>query len=107
MGMDAVGNLFLRTNVSYTDTFEIQTLEGDPTVDYIHTISVGNSHPRWKSMTDVGYQNESFTFGLRWRYLESMDDVTVITTPATPCLLYTSDAADERSSVDLGGHRII
>ena len=23
------------------------------------------------------------------------------------CLLYTSDAADERSRVDLGGHRII
>ena len=29
-------------------------------------------------------------------------------TPYTPaCLLYTSDAADERSSVDLGGRRII
>ena len=27
--------------------------------------------------------------------------------PAAPCLLYTSDAADERSSVDLGGRRII
>ena len=26
---------------------------------------------------------------------------------AFPCLLYTSDAADERSSVDLGGRRII
>ena len=26
---------------------------------------------------------------------------------ATTCLLYTSDAADERSSVDLGGSRII
>ena len=26
---------------------------------------------------------------------------------AHPCLLYTSDAADERSSVDLGGRRII
>ena len=26
---------------------------------------------------------------------------------ASPCLLYTSDAADERSSVDLGGRRII
>ena len=24
-----------------------------------------------------------------------------------PCLLYTSDAADERSRVDLGGRRII
>ena len=27
--------------------------------------------------------------------------------PAASCLLYTSDAADERSSVDLGGRRII
>ena len=26
---------------------------------------------------------------------------------AIHCLLYTSDAADERSSVDLGGRRII
>ena len=29
------------------------------------------------------------------------------TAPIRPCLLYTSDAADERSSVDLGGSRII
>ena len=28
-------------------------------------------------------------------------------TPGSACLLYTSDAADERSSVDLGGRRII
>ena len=27
--------------------------------------------------------------------------------PVAGCLLYTSDAADERSSVDLGGRRII
>ena len=27
--------------------------------------------------------------------------------PLHACLLYTSDAADERSSVDLGGRRII
>src|SRR5664279_482562 len=27
--------------------------------------------------------------------------------PASPCLLYTSDAADEEDSVDLGGRRII
>ena len=27
--------------------------------------------------------------------------------PDRACLLYTSDAADERSSVDLGGRRII
>ena len=29
------------------------------------------------------------------------------TIPLRACLLYTSDAADERSSVDLGGRRII
>ena len=29
-----------------------------------------------------------------------------VETPTNPCLLYTSDAADERSSVDLGGRRI-
>ena len=33
-------------------------------------------------------------------------DISVIAKP-TSCLLYTSDAADERSSVDLGGRRII
>ena len=30
-----------------------------------------------------------------------------IPVPAFACLLYTSDAADERSSVDLGGRRIL
>ena len=32
---------------------------------------------------------------------------TVLPAPTGTCLLYTSDAADERSSVDLGGRRII
>ena len=31
----------------------------------------------------------------------------MLTNDHNPCLLYTSDAADERSSVDLGGRRII
>ena len=33
--------------------------------------------------------------------------VGAVFAPCTVCLLYTSDAADERSSVDLGGRRII
>ena len=32
---------------------------------------------------------------------------TLHPTAGKTCLLYTSDAADERSSVDLGGRRII
>ena len=31
---------------------------------------------------------------------------TTITTATTACLLYTSDAADDRRRVDLGGRRI-
>ena len=32
---------------------------------------------------------------------------TIENKPGKACLLYTSDAADEQSSVDLGGRRII
>ena len=34
-------------------------------------------------------------------------DAHLVDREAERCLLYTSDAADERSSVDLGGRRII
>ena len=43
-------------------------------------------------------------------HLFGRDKVMLILRPhlrVEPCLLYTSDAADERSSVDLGGRRII
>ena len=42
-------------------------------------------------------------FRLPW-FAQVMDDGKV---SINGCLLYTSDAADERSSVDLGGRRII
>ena len=35
------------------------------------------------------------------------DPLLALDVPHYGCLLYTSDAADERSSVDLGGRRII
>ena len=38
---------------------------------------------------------------------EDQDERAQIPKPNQHCLLYTSDAADERSSVDLGGRRII
>ena len=36
-----------------------------------------------------------------------MGELPVVEPDDKACLLYTSDAADERSSVDLGGRRII
>src|SRR5678816_2573496 len=40
-------------------------------------------------------------------YMEVQQPSSLWGQPLSYCLLYTSDAADERSSVDLGGRRII
>ena len=41
------------------------------------------------------------------RLLRGLHVLQLLQGPLDRCLLYTSDAADERSSVDLGGRRII
>ena len=46
-----------------------------------------------------------FTFNVI--IFESAGSVNIHVPRGNTCLLYTSDAADERSSVDLGGRRII
>ena len=58
---------------------------------------------------------DSSSFQFFWASVLMMNELnpvapsstTPFSTPLTGCLLYTSDAADERSSVDLGGRRII
>ena len=47
--------------------------------------------------------NDKLYFCLNMNVATLLDNITF----AIDCLLYTSDAADERSSVDLGGRRII
>src|SRR5678809_1326846 len=55
-------------------------------------------------------QLKGFLTGLRLRHIPEDVvelDVMLVSKQRHVCLLYTSDAADERSSVDLGGRRII
>src|SRR5674536_403317 len=42
-----------------------------------------------------------------WRHWKAGAEVVGLRAPNESCLLYTSDAADEEDSVDLGGRRII
>src|SRR5678815_2801333 len=56
-------------------------------------------------VSDVGA--DSFTIQRRPPILNEDDEERTRNNPLITCLLYTSDAADERSSVDLGGRRII
>ena len=51
---------------------------------------------------EIGFVFDHSTFGYRVIGNPDLDPET-----SWGCLLYTSDAADERSSVDLGGRRII
>ena len=44
---------------------------------------------------------------IKRRTIESVPNIAMLVEDQKLCLLYTSDAADERSSVDLGGRRII
>ena len=55
------------------------------------------------------HMNTAIVDGLKRRFaLDALvADLTAEHERANTCLLYTSDAADERSSVDLGGRRII
>ena len=51
--------------------------------------------------------NSSSSAGVRVAPASRSRDIHRSASVARTCLLYTSDAADERSSVDLGGRRII
>nr|WP_227636286.1 cyclophilin-like fold protein [Klebsiella pneumoniae] len=74
--------------------------------------SNGEKNAQWRKPL-----NESITlrFGEKAYSVDLYDNPTThdllkklpLNVQATDCLLYTSDAADERSSVDLGGRRII
>ena len=69
---------------------------------------------RSRGLGDV-YKRQEWHWVLLWAYFALLPgcQFSGSSLPPTsswcykPCLLYTSDAADERSSVDLGGRRII
>ena len=58
--------------------------------------------------TIINFNGTNYTCEkIRRNFTQTTYRDTVITQTSNICLLYTSDAADERSSVDLGGRRII
>ena len=54
----------------------------------------------------LGQQLSGLPLGMQVQARQANDGL-LLQLAAQICLLYTSDAADERSSVDLGGRRII
>ncbi len=85
---DNAGELRFNTALTYVDEFAIQQLPGDPFLNYSGTVSLPLSAvptvPEFRALTTLGYHVGPFNAGLRWRHIASMDDVTVVTRPASP-----------------------
>jgi iron complex outermembrane recepter protein len=78
------------TAVGYLLDYSVQTLPGSAFQDFTgtntiaanHTVS--NSFPEWKALTTVGVGFGALSASVRWRWQDAMEDVTSVTTPATP-----------------------
>jgi iron complex outermembrane recepter protein len=104
LGMSAsAGRIEFSTGLGYSDEFAIQTLPGTAFQEYSGTNTIGAPHPQWKALTSLGYANGGATISLRWRYQHKMDDVTSVTTPATPGIgVPTYDLFDLVGTYSLG-----
>jgi iron complex outermembrane recepter protein len=81
---------YFNTALGYLLDYSVQTLPGSAFQDFTgtntiaanHTVS--NSFPEWKALTTVGVGFGGLSTSVRWRWQDAMDDVTSVTTPATP-----------------------
>lgn len=89
MGASGAGELRVSSNISYLDSFEIQTLEGAPFFDYAGTIGntqidpFATARPEWKGITTLSYRVGPATIGLNWRYLGKMENAANVGTNGT------------------------
>ncbi len=83
------GKLYVDTAIGYLNNYKVQLLPGAAFLDYTG-ISNGSAAegsvppratPRWKALTTFGYRSDAFSFGLRWRYQNPLDDVSKVNTP--------------------------
>jgi len=76
----SIGSFGINSLVSYVIDYKIQTLPGQPTLDYAGTIGNGQidgfsiSHPAWKHTTTFTYFNTGGSLSLRWRFIDAMDN---------------------------------
>jgi iron complex outermembrane receptor protein len=78
------GEVSVNSGISYTNHYSVQTLPNTKFAEFAGTNTIGASYPKWKALTTFSYRDGPAMVALRWRYLDSMKDVTSVTTPATP-----------------------
>ncbi len=82
------GSLDLNLLANFTNSYEVQLLQGSVWQEFAGTIdgtqNGGIPIPDWKTLTSLTYRLPSVEFGVRWRHLPEMDDITSVTRPASP-----------------------
>lgn len=98
------GSLSVNVALGYTDKFKIQSLPGAAVYDYVGTIgtgvesTAGTAHPKWKSVTSTTYTWGPASLGLRWRWIDAMDNSAKVVTPTS-----TSRGVVAYNAFDLNG----
>ncbi|RZF60606.1 TonB-dependent receptor [Sphingomonas populi] len=82
------GSLTFTTVVSYQNDFRVQTLPGQAFQDFAGTIGtaqsgVGGFNPQWRALTSFTYRRSAGEIGIRWRWIDRMNDTTAVTSPAS------------------------
>ena len=72
--------------------------------DLVRSRGLGDVYKRQEWLQTI---SDGDTIRLRQARAQGLKNELALRESLACCLLYTSDAADERSSVDLGGRRII
>ena len=78
------GQFYVNSAIDWLSHYKVQTLPGTAFQDFAGTNTIGSPRPAWKALTTVGYRSDRFGLGVRWRFLDAMDDITAVTTPTTP-----------------------
>ena len=74
MGMPDWGSLNLNVVIGWLENWERQDAAGGPFINRTGTIDsvFGNTFPEWKLLTSLGWRNDNFSAGLRWRRIGEM-----------------------------------
>jgi len=93
------GDFSADTAITYVTSYEIQTLPGEAFVDEVGTIQFfGIPRPKLSAITTFGYRRGDLDLALRWRFIDSMDDRSILNNPNT-----TTPGVDSYSKFDLIG----
>jgi outer membrane receptor protein involved in Fe transport len=79
-----IGDFSANSAITYVNSYEIQTLPGEDFVDEVGTIRFfGIPRPDFSAITTFGYSRDKLDLSLRWRYIASMDDRSILDNPNT------------------------